>query len=56
MAGMIEEVKYNPFDRSFLADPYRQYGPLLIGPPRRVNTGLPAVLIARYADDQDGGL
>src|SRR5208337_2189636 len=50
MAYMTEEVPYNPFDPSFLSDPYRQYAPLLIGPPRRVNMGLPAVLIARYAD------
>ncbi|HYL59590.1 MAG TPA: cytochrome P450, partial [Candidatus Acidoferrales bacterium] len=47
---MSEEVLYNPFDPSFLADPYRHYAPLLSGPPRRVNMGLPAVLIARYAD------
>jgi hypothetical protein len=50
MADMTEEVLYNPFDPSFLADPYRQYARLLFGPPRRVNMGLPAVLIARYAD------
>ncbi|HEY6420475.1 MAG TPA: cytochrome P450 [Candidatus Binataceae bacterium] len=47
---MSDEVVYNPFDPSFLADPYRHYAPLLAGPPRRASMGLPAVLIARYAD------
>ncbi len=46
---MAEEI-YNPFDPKFLADPYRHYASLLAGPPRRVTMGLPAVLVARYAD------
>jgi len=50
MTVMAEEIDYNPFDPSFLADPYRHYAPLLTGPPRRVTMGLPAVLVARYAD------
>ncbi len=47
---MVDEIAYNPFDPSFLADPYPYYGPLLAGPPRRVAMGLPVTLVARYAD------
>ncbi len=46
---MAEQI-YNPFAPSFLVNPYPHYEPLLSGPPRRVTIGLPAVLIARYAD------
>jgi len=41
MAVLADEIDYNPFDPSFLADPYRHYAPLLTGPPRRVTMGLP---------------
>ncbi len=47
---MEEAIGYNPFDPSFLADPYPHYRPLLAGPPRRANFGLPVVLAARYGD------
>src|SRR5271155_2582807 len=50
MAVMAEEIDYNPFDPTFLTDPYPHYAPLLTGPPRRVTMGFPAVLVARYAD------
>jgi cytochrome P450 len=46
---MASEVIYNPFDPSFLADPYPHYAPLLAGPPRRLAIGLPVVMVARYA-------
>lgn len=45
-----QEIPYNPFDPSFLSNPYVQYAPLLKGPPRRVSFGLTATLVARYAD------
>ena len=47
---MSELIDYNPFDPSFLIDPYPNYELLLHGPPRRANLGLPIVLAARYAD------
>jgi cytochrome P450 len=47
---VAEAIEYNPFDPSFLIDPYPHYVPLLEGPPRRANFGLPVVLAARYAD------
>jgi len=43
-------IDYNPFDPSFVVDPYSHYVPLLQGPPRRANFGLPITLAARYAD------
>ena len=50
MAPVSELVDYNPFDPSFLIDPYPHYEPLLEGPPRRANFGLPITLAARYRD------
>ncbi len=47
---MTEAPGYNPFDPSFLIDPYPHYRPLLAGPPQRANFGLPVVLAARYGD------
>jgi len=49
-ATVSEQVDYNPFDPSFLVDPYSRYEPLLHGPPRRANFGLAITLAARYAD------
>jgi len=49
--GAVSElVDYNPFDPSFIVDPYPHYEPLLHGPPRCTNFGLPITLAARYAD------
>jgi len=50
MGVMAEEINYNPFDPTFLVDPYPHYAPLLTGPPRCATIGFPAVLVARYAD------
>lgn len=47
---MAGEIAFNPFDPSFLADPYPRYVALLAGPPQRADIGLPVVLVARYAD------
>src|SRR5260370_21374648 len=47
---MADQIAYNPFDPSFHADPYPHYRQLLAGPPRRVATGSPVVLVARFAD------
>ncbi len=47
---MGETIEYNPFDPSFLIDPYPYYQPLLTGPPKRANFGLSVVLTARYRD------
>ncbi len=50
MGVMAEEINYNPFDPTFLVDPYPHYAPLLTGPPRCATIGFPAILVARYAD------
>ena len=47
---MAEAIDYNPFDPSFLIDPYPHYKPLYEGSPRAANFGLPLVMAARYAD------
>src|SRR5260370_3715041 len=47
---MADQIAYNPFDPSFHADPYPHSRQVLAGPPRRVVTGSPVVLVARYAD------
>jgi cytochrome P450 len=47
---MSEAAAYNPFDPSFMANPYPHFVPLLAGPPARWEIGMPAYLVARYAD------
>jgi pimeloyl-[acyl-carrier protein] synthase len=51
--SVSSDIYFNPWDESFRADPYPYYKPLMVSPPRLLNTFVPMALIARYSDVVD---
>lgn len=49
-ADAVEQLDLNPFEPAFWANPYRFYPWFLEGPPLRLPSFFPAIVVARYDD------
>jgi pimeloyl-[acyl-carrier protein] synthase len=46
----VERLSLNPFEPAFWVNPYRFYPSLVVGPPLRLPSLFPAIVVARYSD------